>query len=115
MPEIIHHVSTGVGIAGAAIILYGVVFMFLRLLRLELSRIKRGSIARERERLRHQLGSYLLLGLEFMIAADIIGTIYQPSLQGMAVLGSIVVIRTVISFFLDREMAMFHELPDTEE
>jgi uncharacterized membrane protein len=44
------------------------------------------------------------LGLELMIAGDIIGTIIRPTLQEMAVLGSIVAVRTVISFFLNREI-----------
>ncbi len=61
-------------------------------------------IFREREVLRHQLGSHLLLGLEYMIAADIISTIYHPTLIDMALLGSIVVIRTVISHSLQREV-----------
>jgi uncharacterized membrane protein len=39
-----------------------------------------------------------------MIAGDIIGTIIRPTLQEMAVLGSIVAVRTVISFFLNREI-----------
>ena len=54
--------------------------------------------------LRNHLGSYLLLGLEFLIAADIIKTIQRPTLEEMAILGSIVVIRTVISYSLNREM-----------
>jgi len=40
-----------------------------------------------------------------MIAADIIGTITHPTIKDIAVLASIVVIRTIISYFLDREMA----------
>ena len=54
--------------------------------------------------MRRQLSSYLLLGLEVMIAGDIIGTIIHPTLQEMAVLGSIVAVRTIISFFLNREI-----------
>jgi len=54
--------------------------------------------------LRLTLGTYLLLGLEFLIAADIIRTILQPSFEEVAILGAIVTIRTVISYFLDREI-----------
>jgi len=42
-----------------------------------------------------------------MIAADIIGTISHPTLNDMALLGSIVVIRTVISYSLQREVEKF--------
>jgi len=54
--------------------------------------------------LRRQLGSYILLGLEFMIAADIMHTFIKPSKDELIVLGSIVAIRTVISYFLDKEL-----------
>ena len=51
-----------------------------------------------------------------MIAADIIETITHPTLQDVALLGGIVVIRTVISYFLDRELAHSHagfaEIPE---
>ena len=111
--EIIQITSTVVGIIGGAIILWGVVLIIFRLLRLELRRFRHGSIYHKRETLRHQLGSYLLLGLEFLIAADIIGTITHPTLNDMAVLGSIVLIRTVISYFLEREVNEFESKLDT--
>lgn len=107
MIEIVHDIAFGIGIVAVAIILWGVTLILVRLIILEVSRIKKHSIYYERERLRHQLGSYLLLGLEFLIAADIIRTITHPTLIDMVVLAGIVVIRTVISFFLDREIASF--------
>ena len=107
MTKILHLISVAIGVVGIAIIVWGVVLMVFRLIRLELSRFKQGSIYHERETIRHQLGSYLLLGLEFLIASDIIGTVAHPTLNDMAVLGSIVVIRTVISYFLDREIEAF--------
>ena len=107
MKEILHLTSTVIGIIGVAIIVWGVILITSRIVTLEIKRLRRKSIYRERETLRHQLGSYLLLGLEFLIAADIIGTITHPTLNDMAVLGSIVLIRTVISYFLEKEVAEF--------
>ena len=107
MKEILFLVSSTIGVAGVAIIVWGVILITYRLLKLEIKRFKQISIYRERETLRHQLGSYLLLGLEFLIAADVIRTITHPTLNDMAVLGSIVLIRTVISYFLEREVAEF--------
>ncbi|UCE19348.1 MAG: DUF1622 domain-containing protein [Gemmatimonadota bacterium] len=104
---LLHYISVGIGFAGVAIIVWGVILMLFRLIRLEFTRIRKKSIFQERETIRHQLGSYLLLGLEFLIAADIINTITHPTLNEMAVLGSIVVIRSVISYFLDKERAEF--------
>ena len=51
------------------------------------------------------LGYYLLLGLEFLIAADIINTLVRPTPQDLLVLGAIVAIRTVISYSLNTELA----------
>lgn len=105
MTKIFHYLYVGIGAIGVAVITWGVILVAFRLLRAEFGRLKGRRICKEREVLRHQLGSYLLLGLEFMIAADIIGTITHPTIKDIAVLASIVVIRTIISYFLDREMA----------
>jgi uncharacterized membrane protein len=50
-------------------------------------------------------GRSILLGLEFLVAADIIRTVaVQPSLQNVGVLGLIVLIRTFLSFSLEVEI-----------
>ena len=47
----------------------------------------------------------ILLGLEFLVAADIIRTVaVQPSLENVAVLGLIIFIRTFLSFSLEVEL-----------
>jgi uncharacterized membrane protein len=47
----------------------------------------------------------ILLGLEFLVAADIIRTVaVQPSLENVGVLGLIVLIRTFLSFSLEVEI-----------
>lgn len=50
------------------------------------------------------LGTYILLSLEILICADIIESILNPTFHDIIVLASIVVIRTVISFFLNKEI-----------
>jgi uncharacterized membrane protein len=56
-------------------------------------------------KLRQDLGRAILLGLEFLVAADIIRTVSEePTLRGVAVLGIIVVIRTFLSFTLSVEL-----------
>ena len=57
------------------------------------------------EDFRRQLGRSILLGLEFLVAADIIRTVaITPTPQSVAVLGGIVLIRTFLSFSLQLEM-----------
>lgn len=50
------------------------------------------------------LGSYILLSLEVLIATDIIETIMHPTTDDVIILAAIVVIRTFISYFLDKEI-----------
>lgn len=54
---------------------------------------------------RQQLGRSILLGLEFLVAADIIRTVaVTPDARSVAVLGGIVLIRTFLSFSLQLEV-----------
>jgi uncharacterized membrane protein len=54
---------------------------------------------------RSNLGRSILLGLEFLVAADIIDTVaLEPTLESVAVLGGIVLIRTFLSFSLELEI-----------
>jgi uncharacterized membrane protein len=54
---------------------------------------------------REQLGRSILLGLEFLVAADIIRTVaITPTWQSVVVLAGIVLIRTFLSFSLEVEI-----------
>lgn len=54
---------------------------------------------------RRRLGRAILLGLEFLVAADIIRTVaVTPTAESVAVLAGIVLIRTFLSFALQLEM-----------
>ena len=54
---------------------------------------------------RVELGRYILAGLEILIVADIIHTALSLAMADLVFLGLLVIIRSVISFFLDRELA----------
>jgi uncharacterized membrane protein len=49
-------------------------------------------------------GRWLVAGLTFQLAADIIGTSIAPSWQEVGQLGAIAVIRTFLNFFLERDL-----------
>lgn len=68
-----------------------------------------GSMARGESgiygRFRQQLGRVILLGLELLVAADIIRTVaVTPTLASVVVLGVIVLVRTFLSFSLEVEL-----------
>jgi uncharacterized membrane protein len=54
---------------------------------------------------RIELGRYILAGLELLIVSDIIETALSLQLSDLVFLGLLVMIRSVISFFLDREIS----------
>ena len=56
-------------------------------------------------RLRQSFGSAILLGLEILVAADLVRTVaVAPTLQNVLILGTIVLIRTLLSFSLEIEI-----------
>lgn len=53
---------------------------------------------------RYQFGSSVILGLEFMVGADIIGSLVNPNYYNMGILAIVVVIRTILSYFISLEL-----------
>jgi len=57
------------------------------------------------QRFRQDLGRGILLGLEFLVAGDIIRTVaVEPTLESVAVLGLVVLIRSFLSLALEVEL-----------
>lgn len=56
-------------------------------------------------RTRLALGSYLVLGLEFQLAADVMKTAVAPSFTDIGQLAAIAGIRTLLNYFLTKEIA----------
>lgn len=84
--------------AGVLVIVIGAVVAGARFLR-------QSSKAHAYRQLRSTLGRAILLGLELLVAADIINTVaIEPSLDSLAVLAGIVLIRTFLSFSLEVEI-----------
>ncbi len=102
--HLMHLVSLVIGLIGCLILTYGVAIGFLHFFKVERLFWGGQQPQSEREALRHQLAYYLLLSVEFLIAADIIDTIVQPGLEELAILGGILAIRTVISLSLNWEL-----------
>lgn len=61
------------------------------------------------ETIRLELGVVLALALEFLLAADIVGTAISPSWDAVAKLAAITGIRTFLNFFLQREVRELQE------
>ena len=105
--ELLHHTSFGISVLGALVIVYGVLIGLMRFVRSEVHALRGAKVDAERKRLRHLLGYYLLLGLEFLIAADVIDTLMKPTANGFnefITLGVTIVVRTIISWSLNAEL-----------
>ena len=99
--SVIEAIGTVIDAAGVAAIVIGALiatFVAVRALA-----AKRGAVYVP---FRRSLGRSILLGLELLVAADIIRTVaLTPTLESVAVLGGIVLIRTFLSFSLELEIS----------
>lgn len=97
--EVIEAIGTTIDAIGVAVIAGGAVLAVFMTL---------GKSSREEgayDFFRRRLGRAILLGLEFLVAADIIRTVaVTPTWQSVVVLAGIVLIRTFLSFSLQLEM-----------
>ena len=101
--EAIYIVSELIDYAGVAIIAAGAAGGILLYLRDLFQRQMRNEEAYTN--LRRFLGRSLLLGLEFLVAGDIIKTVaIEPTMDSVLVLALIVLVRTVLSLSLDVEI-----------
>ncbi|CAN5856229.1 hypothetical protein BH24DEI2_BH24DEI2_05970 [soil metagenome] len=95
------YIATGAEIAAALVIglavargIFGYVGSFFRA----------GSSASTTESIRLRLGRVLTLGLEFTVASDILRTAVAPNRQDILNLGAIVLLRTLLNYFLEQEI-----------
>jgi uncharacterized membrane protein len=92
-----------VELAGVAVLLFGALLAGGAFAR----RLSRRAVFQDAYHgLRADLGRAILLGLELLVIADIIGTVaIEPTLQNLGVLAVIVAIRTFLSFALELEVS----------
>ena len=91
--EVFIYVEMIISIISVAVVIYGVIIALIALLKTEFLRLKnKYSILRVRV-IRADLGTYLLLSLELLIG-----------IEELIVLGGIVLLRTILSFFLNKEI-----------
>jgi uncharacterized membrane protein len=87
---------------GVAIVLVGAIFA---LIPYSLLLVVRRATNQDYREVRKRLGRSILLGLEFLVAADIIRTVaISPTIGSVAALGMIVLIRTFLSMALQVEI-----------
>jgi uncharacterized membrane protein len=95
--------TAGLLIEGAAVLIvtFGAIDAFIRLMWVVATP---GVTHGERKAIWRRFGMWLLLGLEFELAADIIGSVLSPTWQEVGKLGAIAVIRTFLNYFLEKDL-----------
>jgi uncharacterized membrane protein len=100
--ELMVHVAQGFEALAATILVVGVIWSFVLA---GMAARRFGWSARTYLVLRQSFGGTLLLGVEVLVAADLVRTVaVAPTLENVLVLGLIVVIRTFLSFSLETEI-----------
>ena len=100
--ETMDDIAKGFEAAGVAVLVVGFVLGFVRA---GIAYVRGGERASIYRTLRSFVGRTILLSLEILVAADLIRTVaVDPSLENVASLAVIVLIRTILSFSLDVEI-----------
>jgi len=97
--EVIHLTISAVG---GLVVIWGVGEAAIRFVNVKFS--AEADMTHETDRIRERLGAHLLLSLEIFIGADIINSVVTPTWESVGILAVIVVIRTVLSYFLAKEV-----------
>ncbi len=90
-----------ISLIGTSVILIGSTFAIFRYCTIKFSSDKAGLSI---DRVRVQLGQAIVLGLEFIVAADIIETTTAPDYYSVGILCIVVAIRTFLNYFLNKEI-----------
>ena len=101
--ELLEYVVAGIDLFAILLLLVGTVRFILGVTRAELAWDEALRL-RGTNRERIELGRYILAGLELLIVSDIIHTALTLAVADLVFLGLLVVIRSLISYFLDREL-----------
>lgn len=97
--EVVNYVVYSISLLGMLVISWGILIVLWDFVRQLFS-----DDAESKRKLRQKLGAYLVLGLEFFIAADIIRTITRPDWNEIGMLAAIIALRTILSYFLGLEI-----------
>ncbi len=108
--EIIAYIPEIIDVIGVIILIIGFIRGLIKYVQFESDRIQRkGNVVYKMQLLRCDIGMYILLALDFMITSDIINSMVHTDMQELINLAFIVVLRTVIGYFLGKELEEVHQ------
>jgi len=110
--EMAGHIALGVEVAAALLIGIGAIEALVRLVMPRSTFGKTAPFAKHRE-IFVRFGVWLMLGLEFELAADIIRSAISPSWTDVGQLAIIAAIRTFLNYFLEKDI--MEQVEDSRE
>lgn len=107
MRELLFYVFDSLAFAlscfGALIVVYGAVFALYHLV-FDIFGQAHKARGLNVDHIRLEFGRNIILALEFIVAADIIETILDPGYYDIGLLAALVIMRVVLSYFLNKEI-----------
>jgi uncharacterized membrane protein len=110
--QILHQLASVIKVFLEFIAIVIVVIATLQILRKILERRRPDMTHTLQQAIRLELGLALALSLEFLLAADIVGTAISPTWDTIARLAAITGIRTFLNFFLQKEIRELEKMND---
>jgi len=102
VPEIIHLFALVFSVIGVSLVIYGGIRAAVELI---LSGFHRK--ATSKTKIKREFTAYIVFGLEFFIAGDVLTTVLNPSIEDLTLLGAVVLIRVILGYFLEKESKEF--------
>jgi uncharacterized membrane protein len=112
--EMATRVALGVELIAAGVIAYGAIEALIGLL-IPRRQFEKRKMFHKRRHVFLRFGVWLLLGLQFELAADVVRSAISPTWSDIGQLGAIAAIRTVLNYFLERDIKEFEESLEPEE
>lgn len=104
-----------ISLCGVLVILVGVIIALSSYLYHVIGFMKNGASILDINKIRLNLGRVLTLGLEFIVAADLISTTTAPDYYTVGIVAIIVIIRTFLSYTLNREINSISRLENSSK
>ena len=102
---VLETIAFAIDLVGIAILVFAALKFLAHFVGFEIKRLHGLECVEAIRNLRLQLGSYILLSLEFIIISDIIQSAISINIDDLLSLGLLVIIRVTLSFFLGRELS----------
>lgn len=102
--ELLVEIAKWIEVLGVIILIYGFTKFFIQYLIEEFIKNKLNPPISVLQHLRCKMGVYILLSLDFLIASDIINSITDLSKEQLINLGTMIALRTIIGYFLGKEI-----------